>query len=110
MFAAITLGGLGTAFGALVGSIVVGLLVTPDGFPLEVHAFTGNTGETALTGISYTPLYILKTESDVEGTRYQVVPIRSAINNNLFPEMNDAFTAAIAHLRTNTASDYDSGK
>lgn len=26
--------------------IVVGLLVTPDGFPLEVHAFTGNTGET----------------------------------------------------------------
>lgn len=70
----------------------------------------GSTGETALTGISYTPLYILKTESDVEGTRYQVVPIRSAINNNLFPEMNDAFTAAIAHLRTNTASDYDSGK
>lgn len=46
----------------------------------------------------------------MEGTRYQVVPIRSAINNNLFPEMNDAFTAAIAHLRTNTASDYDSGK
>jgi branched-chain amino acid transport system permease protein len=27
MFAAITLGGLGTAFGALVGSIIVGLLV-----------------------------------------------------------------------------------
>jgi branched-chain amino acid transport system permease protein len=27
MFAAVTLGGLGTAFGALVGSIVVGLLV-----------------------------------------------------------------------------------
>jgi branched-chain amino acid transport system permease protein len=27
MFAAVTLGGLGTAFGALVGSLVVGLLV-----------------------------------------------------------------------------------
>jgi branched-chain amino acid transport system permease protein len=27
MFAAVTLGGLGTAFGALVGSIIVGLLV-----------------------------------------------------------------------------------
>ena len=26
--------------------IVVGLLVTPTGFPLEVHAFTGNTAET----------------------------------------------------------------
>lgn len=26
--------------------IVVGLLVTSDGFPLEVHAFTGNTAET----------------------------------------------------------------
>jgi transposase len=26
--------------------IVVGLLVTPGGFPLEVHAFTGNTAET----------------------------------------------------------------
>ena len=27
MFAAVTLGGLGTAFGALVGSLIVGLLV-----------------------------------------------------------------------------------
>ena len=70
----------------------------------------GSTGETALTGISYTPLYILKTESEAEGARYQVVPIRSAINNNLFPEMNETFTDAIAHLRANTASDYDSGK
>ena len=26
--------------------IVVGMLVTPDGFPLEVHEFPGNTGET----------------------------------------------------------------
>ena len=70
----------------------------------------GSTGETSLTGISYTPLYILKTQSDVEGARYQVVPIRSAINNNLFPDMNETFTDAIAHLRANTASDYDSGK
>lgn len=70
----------------------------------------GSTGETALTGISYTPLYILKTESEAKGARYQVVPIRSAINNNLFPEMNETFTDAIAHLRANTASDYDSGK
>ena len=26
--------------------IVVGLLVTPTGFPLEIHVFTGNTAET----------------------------------------------------------------
>ena len=70
----------------------------------------GSTGETSLTGISYTPLYILKTESEVEGTHYQVVPIRSAITNNLFPDMTETFTAAIAHLRTNTDSDFDSGK
>ena len=70
----------------------------------------GKTGDTSLTGIQYTPLYILKTESEAEGVRYQVVPIRSAISNNLFPDMESTFTDAIAHLRTNTDSDYDSGK
>lgn len=70
----------------------------------------GKTGETSITGISYTPLYILKTESATGGTQYQVVPIRSAIQNELFPEMTETFTDAIAHLRANTASDYDSGK
>ena len=38
------------------------------------------------------------------------LPIRSAISNNLFPDMESTFTDAIAHLRTNTDSDYDSGK
>ena len=70
----------------------------------------GKTGDTSLTGIQYTPLYILKTENEAEGVRYQVVPIRSAISNNLFPDMESTFTDAIAHLRTNTDSDYDSGK
>lgn len=81
-------------------SVVLNLQVTKN----------GSTGETALTGISYTPLYILKTESATDGTQYQVVPIRSAIENNLFPEMTETFTDAIAHLRTNTGSDFDSGK
>lgn len=70
----------------------------------------GKTGEAAVTGISYTPLYILKTETAADGTQYQIVPIRSAIQNELFPEMTETFTDAIAHLRANTASDYDSGK
>lgn len=81
-------------------SVVLNLEITKD----------GSTGDTELSGISYTPLYILKTDTQNEGVRYQVVPIRSAIENGLFPDMHGAFTDAIASLRSSTASDYDSGK
>ena len=69
----------------------------------------GETGDTTITNISYTPLYIMDSGAEAAG-RFQVLPVRSAITSNLFGEKQQALTDAIAHLRTNTASDYDSGK
>ena len=47
--------------------IVVGLLVTPNGFPLEVHAFTGNTAETT------TLIPVLRSFQDRHGVKDIVV-------------------------------------
>lgn len=69
----------------------------------------GQTGETKLSGVSYTPLYIMDNGEDAE-TRYEILPIRSAINSGLFPELEQTLADAIAHLRAATESDYDSGK
>ena len=69
----------------------------------------GQTGATQLSGVSYTPIYLMD-HGEGAKTRYEILPIRSAINSGLFPEMEQTFTDAIAHLRAATASDYDSGK
>lgn len=69
----------------------------------------GETGDTTITGVSYTPLYIMDSGEDA-ADRFQVLPIRSAITSGLFADKQQALTDAIAHLRANTASDYDSGK
>lgn len=69
----------------------------------------GQTGATSLSDVSYTPIYIMDNGENAE-TRYELLPIRSAINSGLFPDMEQTLTDAIAHLRTATASDYDSGK
>lgn len=69
----------------------------------------GQTGATSLSGISYTPVYLMDNGEEAE-TRFEILPIRSAINSGLFPEMEEELTDAIAHLRTATESDFDSGK
>ena len=69
----------------------------------------GQTGATSLSGVSYTPIYLMDHGEGAQ-TRYEILPIRSAINSGLFPEMEGTLTDAIAHLRAATASDYDSGK
>ena len=69
----------------------------------------GQTGATQLSGVSYTPVYLMDHGEGAQ-TRYEILPIRSAINSGLFPEMEGTLTDAIAHLRAATASDYDSGK
>ena len=69
----------------------------------------GQTGATQLSGVSYTPVYLMDHGEDAQ-TRSEILPIRSAINSGLFPEMEQTLTDAIAHLRAATASDYDSGK
>lgn len=69
----------------------------------------GETGDTTITGVSYTPLYIMDSGEEA-ADRFQVLPVRSAITSELFADRQQALTDAIAHLRANTASDYDSGK
>ena len=70
---------------------------------------SGKTGQTSITNVGYIPLYILKQETDGQ-PRIQVLPVRSAITSGLFEDQAQTLTDAIADLRANTASDYDSGK
>ena len=70
---------------------------------------SGKTGQTSITNVGYIPLYILKQETDGQ-PQIQVLPVRSAITSGLFSEQAQTLTDAIADLRANTASDYDSGK
>ena len=69
-----------------------------DGVVLNL-SFTknGETGETALSGVSYTPTYFADHGEDAS-PRYEILPVRTAM------------TDTIAHLRTYTQSDFDSGK
>lgn len=70
---------------------------------------SGKTGQTSITNVGYIPLYILKQETDGQ-PQIQVLPVRSAITSGLFEDQAQTLTDAIADLRANTASDYDSGK
>lgn len=70
----------------------------------------GSTGDTTLSGVSYTPLYLLDHGSSAEGSRYEILPIRTAIASGLFTEQTQTLTSAISDLRTKTESDFDSGK
>ena len=69
----------------------------------------GETGDTALSGVSYIPIYTVDNGEEAE-QRFEVLPIRSAISSGLFPEQTERFTQAIADLRSATDSDYDSGR
>ena len=47
---------------------------------------------------------------DADGSRYEILPIRTAIASGLFPKETERLTNAISRLRTRTESDFDSGK
>ena len=69
----------------------------------------GETGDTSLTGVTYTPIYFSDAGQEAE-TRFEVLPIRSALSSDLFPDKQEVLTQAISDLRKATDSDYDSGK
>ena len=69
---------------------------------------SGKTGDTTITDISYTPLYILDRGEGAE-RRFEVLPIRKSIASSMFEEHADVMNAAIENLKTNTASEFDSG-
>ncbi|MBQ7255449.1 MAG: CapA family protein [Oscillospiraceae bacterium] len=68
------------------------------------------TGETSLGEIGYMPVYMLDKGENAASPRYEILPIRSALDSSLFEEQTDTFRAAIEHLKQNTVSTLDSGK
>lgn len=70
---------------------------------------SGETGDTTVSSVNYLPIYILDRGEEAE-TRFEVLPIRPAIESALFDSHREIMLDAIDHLKTNSASSYDSGK
>lgn len=73
----------------------------------------GKTGDTTITDVSYTPLYILDRGEGAD-KRYEVLPIRNAISSDIFeayePVMNAALENINNHATVPDGVSYDSGK
>lgn len=75
---------------------------------------SGETGETTISNVSYTPLYIVD-HGETADVRFEVVPIRKAIASSVFEAYSDVMTDAIEHLQEHTKASetttisYDSG-
>lgn len=69
----------------------------------------GDTGETTISDVSYTPLYVLDRGENAE-VRFEVLPIRNAVSSSMFEEYETVMNSAIDNLKTHTESDYDSGQ
>lgn len=67
------------------------------------------TGKVTISDVSYLPVYLID-KGEGADVRYEVLPIRSAKASSLFSEQDEVFDAAIAALKTQTASSFDSGK
>lgn len=69
---------------------------------------SGKTGETTISDVSYTPLYILKRDEGAE-RRFEILPIRKSVASSMFEEYEGVMNAAIDNIKNNTASSFDSG-
>lgn len=69
---------------------------------------SGETGETTISNVSYTPLYILDQGAEAD-IRFQVLPIRAALKSSLFTDYETVMEEAIDHIKTNSNSQFDSG-
>ncbi|MBR3849678.1 MAG: CapA family protein [Oscillospiraceae bacterium] len=67
------------------------------------------TGAITISDVSYLPVYLMDKGEEAE-TRYEVLPIRSAMASSLFAEQNELLGAAINTLKQQTASGFDSGE
>lgn len=76
---------------------------------------SGETGKTTISSANYTPLYILDA-GEGSDVRFQVLPIRKALETTLFEQFESRMLEAIDHLAANTQMDpanpvsFDSGK
>ena len=77
----------------------------------------GQSGKTTISKAEYTPLYILDRGEGAE-KRYEVLPIRSASQSDMFNEYEAVMSAAIENIQKNStpvkegaiAANHDSGK
>lgn len=69
---------------------------------------SGETGDVTISNVNYTPLYILDMGEEAD-VRFQVLPIRKALNTTLYDDYKTEMEEAISHLKTNTNSQFDSG-
>ena len=70
---------------------------------------SGETGETTISKAEYTPLYILDRGAEAD-VRFEVLPIRAALDTSIFEDYRDKMLEAIDHIKTNSNSTFDSGK
>lgn len=73
----------------------------------------GKSGDTTISNVSYTPLYILDRGEGAE-KRYEVLPIRNAINSDMFQAYEGVMEAAIDNINNHVTAleggvSYDSG-
>lgn len=67
------------------------------------------TGDTTISDVNYLPVY-LADNGEAAQTRYEVLPIRSAMASSTFADLDPVFRDAITTLKNNTGSSLDSGK
>jgi len=70
---------------------------------------SGETGKTTISKAEYTPLYILDRGEEAD-VRFEVLPIRAALETSIFEEYRDQMLEAIDNIKTNSNSTFDSGK
>ena len=76
---------------------------------------SGETGKTTVSNANYTPLYILDA-GEGSDVRFQVLPIRKALETTLFEQFESRMLEAIDHIAANSQLDptnpvsFDSGK
>ncbi len=69
---------------------------------------SGETGKTSISNVNYTPIYVVD-HGEGSDVRFEVLPIRKAIESSIFADYSQQMSDAIEHLKTNTNSLYDSG-
>lgn len=67
------------------------------------------TGEVTISAVNYLPVYIVD-KGENATVRYEVLPVRTAMESSAFSYMKDTFQKALTTLEKNTASTFDSGK
>ena len=69
----------------------------------------GETGDVSISGAEYLPVYI-SDNGENSSVRYEMLPIRTAMQNSVFSHMQQTLANALVTLQTNVGAEFDSGK